>query len=94
MLQFDFYFGLIGVFLTGLVTTTLWSYTYAMLQEEVDTKFLGRVLSYNEMVFMLMNTFTTLFIGFMASFVSLGIITTILAVAFVLTAFYYRRIFL
>ena len=93
-LQHNFYFGLLGVFLTGLVTTTLWSYTYAMLQEEVQSKFLGRVLSYNEMVFMFMNIFTTLFIGFMATFVSLDIITSILAAAFMLTAIYYRRVFL
>jgi len=92
--QYNFYFGLIGIFITGFVTTTLWSYTYAMLQEEVDGKFLGRVLSYNEMVFMFMNIFTTLFIGFMATFVSLGIITAILAGAFILTAIYYRRVFL
>jgi len=94
VLQNNFYFGLIGVFLTGLVTTTLWSYTYAMLQEKVDPKFLGRVLSYNEMVFMFMNIFTTLLIGFMASFVSLNIVTFILAGAFFLTAIYYKKVFL
>jgi len=93
-LQYNFYLGLAGVFFTGLVTTTLWSYTYAMLQEEVDSQFLGRVLSYNEMVFMLMNIITTMFIGFMATFVGLGIITSILAAAFILTAIYYRRVFL
>jgi MFS family permease len=94
LLQNNFYIALIGVFLTGLVTTTLWSYTYAMLQEEVDKKYLGRVLSYNEMIFMIFNIFTTLFIGFMATLVSLDIITFIIAGLFILTAFYYKRIFL
>jgi len=93
-LQNSFYLALVGVFLTGLVTTTLWSYTYAMLQEEVEQKYLGRVLSYNEMIFMVFNIFTTLFIGFMATFVSLDIITFIIAGFFILTAFYYKRIFL
>jgi len=93
-LQNSFYLALLGVFLTGLVTTTLWSYTYAMLQEEVEKKYLGRVLSYNEMIFMFFNIFTTLFIGFMATFVSLDIITIIIAGFFILTAFYYKRIFL
>jgi len=90
-LQYNFYLGLFGVFITGFVTTTLWSYTYAMLQEEIHKDFLGRVLSYNEMIFMSINILTTLFIGFMATFVSLDIITKILAFAFILTAIYYRR---
>jgi len=94
LLQHDFYFALIGVFLTGLVTTTLWSYTYAMLQEEVDQQYLGRILSYNEMIFMLANIITTLFIGFMATFVSLDIITFMLGSAFIFTAIYYKRVFL
>ena len=93
-LQNNFYLALLGVFLTGLVTTTLWSYTYAMLQEEVEKKYLGRVLSYNEMIFMFFNIFTTLFIGFMATFVSLDIITFIIAGFFIITAVYYKRIFL
>jgi MFS family permease len=94
ILQYNFYFALIGVFLTGLVTTTLWSYTYAMLQEEVEQKYLGRVLAYNEMIFMFANISTTLFIGFMATFVSLDIITFMLGSAFFFTAIYYKRIFL
>ena len=94
LLQHNFYFALVGVFLTGLVTTTLWSYTYAMLQEEVEQKYLGRVLSYNEMIFMFTNISTTLFIGFMATFVSLDIITFMLGSAFIITAIYYKRIFL
>ena len=93
LLQHNFYIALIGVFLTGLVTTTLWSYTYAMLQEEVQQKYLGRVLSYNEMIFMSFNIFTTLFIGFMATLVSLDIITFTIAGLFILTAIYYRRVF-
>ena len=94
LLQHNFYIALIGVFLTGFVTTTLWSYTYAMLQEEVEQKYLGRVLSYNEMMFMIFNIFTTLFIGFMATLVCLDTITFIIAALFIITAFYYKRIFL
>jgi len=43
---------------------------------------------------MLSNLFTTLLIGFMARYVSLDIITIILAALFLLTAIYYRRVFL
>lgn len=94
MVQKNFYVALIGVFLTGFVTTTIWSYTYAMLQEKVDKNYLGRVLAYNEMVFMLANVTTTFFIGVMASFISLSMITFTLGVGFLITAYYYKRVFL
>ena len=92
LVQHNFYIGLVGIFLTGLATTTLWSYTYALLQEKVEPQFLGRVLAYNEMIFMLSNITTTLFIGIMASLVGLDIITIILGSMFILVAFYYKRI--
>jgi MFS family permease len=93
-LQNNFYLGLVGMFLTGLVTTTIWSYTYAMLQDKVEQQYLGRVLAYNEMMFMLANVTTTFFIGLMASLVGLDIITMILALAFFAVAYYYKRVFL
>ncbi|MEA3554620.1 MAG: MFS transporter [Campylobacterota bacterium] len=92
--QDNFYFALAGIFLTGLATTTIWSYTYAMLQEKVEQQYLGRVLAYNEMLFMLTNVATTFFIGLMATLVGLDIITIILGVAFFGVAYYYRMIFL
>ncbi len=93
-LQYDFYLGLFGMFLVGLTTTTIWSYTYTMLQEEVEKKYLGRVLAYNEMIFMLSTVLTTFFIGLMASLVSLNIITMLLGMAFIAVAYYYKRVFL
>ena len=93
MMQSNFYFGLLGLFLTGLSTTTIWSYTYAMLQEQVDQNYLGRVLAYNEMFFMLMNIITTFFIGFMATQVGLNIITVILGISFFGVAYYFKKIF-
>ena len=94
VVQNNFYLGLVGMFLTGLATTTIWSYTYAMLQEKVDSKYLGRVLAYNEMMFMTVNVSTTFFIGLMASLVGLDIITIVLAAGFFGVAYYYRRVFL
>jgi MFS family permease len=90
-MQQSFYMGLVGIFLTGVATTTLWSYTYALLQEKVEQRFLGRVLAYNEMVFMFSNIATTLFIGIMASLVPLDIITIILGSLFIAVGFYYKR---
>jgi len=92
--QSNFYIGLVGMFLTGLATTTIWSYTYAMLQDEVEEQYLGRVLAYNEMVFMLANVSTTFFIGIVASFVSLQYISILLGLAFLLVAYYYKKVFL
>jgi len=93
-IQDNFYLGLFGMFLTGLATTTIWSYTYAMLQDKVDKQYLGRVLAYNEMIFMSTNVIVTLFIGLMASLITLDIISTILGLAFIAFAYYYKRVFL
>jgi len=93
-IQNNFYLGLVGMFLTGIVTTTIWSYTYAMLQGQVEGKYLGRVLAYNEMVFMITNVITTFFIGILATFLSLNIISMLLGVAFLFVAYYYNQVFL
>lgn len=90
--QYNFYLSLLFIFFTGLFTTTLWSFTYALLQEKCDEKYLGRVISYNDMFFMISCIITTLFIGLMASLTSLAIITMLLGIGFILFAFYYTRI--
>jgi MFS family permease len=92
LVQQNFYLGLLGSFITGLVSTTLWSHTYAMLQEKVNPKYLGRVLAYNEMFFMLTMALTTLFIGIMANYVTLDIITISLGIAFIIVAIYYKKV--
>jgi len=91
-LQFNFYYALIGLFFTGFFTTVIWSYTYALLQENCEEKYLGRVISYNDMIFMLSNVVTTIFIGLMASLTSLDIITYIISSIFILVAFYYKKV--
>ncbi|MEA3492711.1 MAG: MFS transporter [Campylobacterota bacterium] len=90
-LQFNFYLGLIGLFAAGFFTTTLWSYTYLLIQEEINPRFMGRVISYNDMFFMLVNVFVALFIGYGAEWgLSLESITIILGMGFIATAGYYR----
>ncbi|MDY0328439.1 MAG: MFS transporter [Arcobacteraceae bacterium] len=91
-LQKDFYLGLIGMFLIGLTTTTLWSYTYALLQESIDQKYLGRVVAYNDMMFMIVTVSTTFFIGIAVSYMGLDIISYILGSMFILCAIYYKGI--
>ncbi|WP_375724467.1 MFS transporter [Arcobacter sp. KX21116] len=90
--QFNFYLALIMVFLTGFTTTTIWSMSYAFIQERVEHKYLGRVISYNDMIFMLSNVLTTFFIGILADIIPLSFITIILGFAFILVAFYYKKV--
>lgn len=90
--QNNFYISLFALFIVGLSTTTLWSFTYALLQNKCDEKYIGRVISYNDMFFMLSCVLTTLFIGLMTSLTSVDIITTLLGVGFLAFAFYYTRI--
>lgn len=92
LLQFNFYIALVAVFLTGFTTTTIWSYTYALLQEKVEQKYLGRVISYNDMIFMVTNVVTTLFIGIMAELIPLELITIIIGCVFFVVAIYYKSI--
>ena len=92
LLQDNFYISLIALFIVGLSTTTLWSFTYALLQDNCDEKYIGRVISYNDMFFMFSCIVTTLFIGLMASLTSIDIITILLGLGFLAFAFYYTRI--
>jgi len=90
LLEFNFYLALVGLFVTGLFITTLWSYTYLLIQEETQSKYMGRVISYNDMVFMLSNVITALFIGYAAKWgMSLEGITFTLGFGFIVFAVYY-----
>ena len=89
-LEYNFYFALTGLFITGFFITTLWSYTYLLIQEETESKFMGRVISYNDMIFMLSNVATALFIGYASKWgVSLQGITLTLGFGFFVYAAYY-----
>lgn len=94
MVQKDFYMGMVAIFFVGFATTTIWSYTYAMLQEKIDPNYLGRVLAYNEMVFMSANVMTTFFIGLMVAVIPLSLVSASLGVGFLIIAYYYKRVFL
>jgi MFS family permease len=91
-IQTNFYFSLIGVFILGMPTAILWSYTYSLLQAKTSHKFLGRVLAYNEMAFMLLNVLTSLFIGYASYYISFFAISIILGLCVIGTGFYYLSI--
>jgi MFS family permease len=89
-LQTNYYFALIGLFVTGFFVTTLWSYTYLLIQKETEAQFMGRVISYNDMIFMLSNVTTAMFIGYASKAgLSLQGITLTLGIGFFLFALYY-----
>ena len=93
VLQFDFYMSFIGIILCGLFTTTLWSYTYTLLQYETHEAFYGRVIAYNDMVFMGVSTFVSFAIGALFEWgVALSWITCLLGSAFLGFAFYWKWI--
>lgn len=92
MLQKDFYISLFALFFVGLSTAFLWSYTYSLLQNSCEDRYLGRVIAYNDMFFMLANVLTTLFIGIMAHITNTTVITVCLGIGFILFAYYYTRI--
>jgi MFS family permease len=89
-----FYLSLVAVFFTGVLTTSIWSLSYAMLQEATDKNFLGRVMSYNEMLFMSMSVLGSFLIGYL--FDNFGFsfqeVTYTLGTLFILMSIYYRLI--
>lgn len=92
MVQKDFYISLFALFFVGISTAFLWSYTYSLLQNSCEDKYLGRVIAYNDMFFMMANVLTTLFIGTMAHITNTTVITICLGIGFILFAYYYTRI--
>jgi len=89
-MQDNFYWSLVALFGVGFFTSTLWSYTYLMLQEETESDYMGRIISYNDMFFMLSNIATALFIGYAFKWgLSLSATTFTLGIGFIGAALYY-----
>ena len=85
-----FYFSLAASIFVGLSTTTLWSFTYTLLQHHTEEAYYGRVIAYNDMVFLLTVAVVSLMIGAMAQWgISLQIITAIVGGAFIVGAIYF-----
>ena len=63
----NFYLSLAASIVVGLFTTTLWSYTYTLLQKNIDEKYYGRIVAYNDMLFLSTAAFTSYMIGFLAT---------------------------
>ncbi len=89
----SFYLSIIASVIVGLFTTTLWSYTYTLLQKNIDERYYGRIVAYNDMLFLSSATLTSLMIGALASrSFSLEFITFLIGVGFVVGALYFMWI--
>ncbi|MCD6172493.1 MAG: MFS transporter [Sulfurimonas sp.] len=89
----NFYLSLFASFVVGLFTTTLWSYTYTLLQKNIEKKYYGRIVAYNDMLFLSMAAFVSFMTGYLASNgFSLESIATIMACGFVVGGIYFAWI--
>jgi MFS family permease len=86
----NFYLSLIASVFVGFATTTLWSYTYTLLQHHTNREYYGRIVAYNDMMFLLTVAVVSLGIGFMVeSGVRLATITMLLGSSFAVAALYF-----
>lgn len=89
----DFYMSLIASVIVGLFTTTLWSYTYTLLQKNIEQKYYGRIVAYNDMLFLSSAALISFMIGFLATNdYSLEFITSLIGAGFFIGAFYFAWI--
>ncbi len=90
LIEHSFYLSLGMMFFIGFFTTTLWSYTYTLIQTHTEAKYLGRVVAYNDMIFMMVSIMITMFIGVAFKFgISLALITATIGVGFIVAGGYY-----
>ncbi len=89
----NFYLSLFASVIVGLFTTTLWSYTYTLLQRNIEPKYYGRIVAYNDMLFLSSAAFTSFMIGFLATKnYSLEFITVLIGLGFILGGVYFAWI--
>jgi len=86
----NIYLSLLGSFIAGFSTTTLWSYTYTLIQQHTDKKYYGRVVAYNDMTFLFTGAMSSMLVGVLidASW-SIGSVLALLGLGFILVSFYY-----
>ncbi|MBU1642661.1 MFS transporter, partial [bacterium] len=86
----NFYLSLLASVFVGFATTTLWSYTYTLLQHHTSKEYYGRIVAYNDMMFLLTVAVVSLCIGYMVeSGVQLATITMLQGSSFAVAALYF-----
>ncbi|WP_373070461.1 MFS transporter [Sulfurimonas sp.] len=87
----NFYLSLLASLFVGFFSTTLWSYTYTLLQKNIDEKYYGRIVAYNDMLFLTTAAFTSYMTGFLIeSGITLEGVAVIMGVGFILGGLYFK----
>lgn len=93
-LQFNFYLGFLGTMAAGFFTSTVWSYTYTLLQQKCDERYHGRIVAYNDMVYLGIGAITSAGIGMLFDLgVALWAITMIMGLVFFVGAIYWNIVY-
>ena len=89
----NFYLSLVASVIVGFFTTTLWSYSYTLLQKNIEQKYYGRIVAYNDMLFLSMAAFTSFMIGHLVTLdYTLENIAFFMGIGFIIGAIYYNVI--
>jgi putative membrane protein len=89
----NFYLALVGIVLAGFCTSSLWSYTYTLLQQNCQKEFYGRVIAYNDMVFLGFSALISFAIGLLFELgLSVEMIAAFMGSLFFVGAIYYHII--
>lgn len=87
----DFYLSLAASLFVGLFTTSLWSYSYTLLQKNIDQKYYGRIVAYNDMLFLSSAALTSYMTGVLAeNGFSLENVAFFMGLGFVVGAIYFK----
>ena len=90
----NFYLALVGIVFAGFCTSSLWSYTYTLLQQNCQKEFYGRVIAYNDMVFLGFSALISFAIGLLFELgLSVEMIAAFMGSLFFIGAIYYRIVF-
>ncbi|MEN4052251.1 MFS transporter [Sulfurimonas sp. NWX79] len=89
----SFYLSLLASIIVGFFTTTLWSYSYTLLQKNIEQKYYGRIVAYNDMLFLSAAAFTSYMIGYLTTVdYSFENIAFFMGLGFIIGAVYYNFI--
>ena len=89
----NIYLSLIGSFIAGFSTTTLWSYTYTLIQEHTDKSYYGRVVAYNDMSFLFTGAVSSMIVGILIdNSYSISSVLYLLGGCFIVVSIYYAYV--
>lgn len=88
--QFNFYVSFLGLIVAGFFTSSLWSYTYTLIQKHCDEKYYGRVIAYTDMVYLSFSAIVSALMGILYELnISLSTITILLGCMFIVASIYW-----